>query len=145
MAILGRIGDALECRYDGQRLRIDPWGRDSLRVREVPMGEILDTDFALLPPVETSAEITIGEDGRMAELTNGKIRVVVSDNGQGCELHFLNQDGKTLLRDQPYGWALRKRCAASGASKAETMPSPWSSPPTRRKSCTAWDSISSGS
>lgn len=110
MAIFKRIGRALECRYDGQRLRIDPWGRDSLRVREVPMGEILDTDFALLPPAETSAEITIGEDGRTAELRNGKIRVVVSDNGQGCKLHFLNQDGKMLLRDQPYGWALRKRC-----------------------------------
>ena len=30
---LSREGHALICRFDGETLRIDPWGENSLRVR----------------------------------------------------------------------------------------------------------------
>ena len=45
---------------NGEKLVIEPWGKNSLRVRAAMMRDILDTDFALLPAEECHAEILIG-------------------------------------------------------------------------------------
>ena len=50
---LTREGNALLCRFDGETLRIDPWGENSFRVRAIMMGDPIDTEFALLPPKAT--------------------------------------------------------------------------------------------
>jgi len=41
-------GNALIYENDGELLRIEPWGKNSLRVRSVMQGPICDTDYALI-------------------------------------------------------------------------------------------------
>ena len=50
MDYITRDGNAVLFENAGELLRIEPWGENSLRVRAVMMGEIKDTDYALLPP-----------------------------------------------------------------------------------------------
>jgi alpha-D-xyloside xylohydrolase len=63
--------DAVVWRGDGETLQVQSWGPDSVRVRSRLMGEVLDTDYALLPP--ESAEISVDVDGDVAVLRNGGI------------------------------------------------------------------------
>ena len=44
--------NGLVCRRQGETLRIEPWGRDSLRVRAAMGPEVLDIDWALTEEVE---------------------------------------------------------------------------------------------
>lgn len=64
--------NAILFENDGEVLRIEPWGKDSLRVRAAMMREIQDTDYALLPAEETEAVIQI-KDGFTGSITNGRI------------------------------------------------------------------------
>ena len=47
-----RKGNALCYRYESERLIIEPWGADSLRVRAWKTPEMDPQDWALLPPSE---------------------------------------------------------------------------------------------
>ena len=60
-----RENNALLREYASETLVIEPWGKDSLRVRST-MGPVLDEEDWALLPVESSEEpnISIGEDGR---------------------------------------------------------------------------------
>ena len=49
----------------------DAWGRNSFRVRSTVLGEVEDTDYALLAPEETEGQIEVGE--YVSRITNGKI------------------------------------------------------------------------
>ena len=94
MGELIKSGNLLVWTNDGERLMIEPWGENSLRVRSRMMGEILDTDFALdLQISEINAAIEINED--TGTLTNGKIKAVIN-NGI---IAFYNQDDKLLLEE----------------------------------------------
>ena len=53
-----------------ETLMIQPWGKDSLRVRSTILPEIIDTLWALLTPVKVKAKIEINDNG--AQLRNGK-------------------------------------------------------------------------
>ena len=59
-------------------MRIDPWGRDSLRVRVVPPGSQIRDDLpgALIPPPKQLTAVREGNN-----ITNGNIKASVSDNG----------------------------------------------------------------
>jgi len=70
-------GNALVYGFDGCRITVTPWGRDSLRVQVSPLGGGKTSDWALDIPQETSGEITLTEEG--ATLRNGKISVSISD------------------------------------------------------------------
>ena len=59
-------------KTSGETVVIEPWGENALRVRSVMMGEILETDYALLPPKEQSCVIEAGKD--QAKITNGTWR-----------------------------------------------------------------------
>ena len=49
--------------YNGETLQIEAWGENSLRIRSRMMGEILDTDYALLPfNGDVEAEIEINNE-----------------------------------------------------------------------------------
>ena len=89
-------------RNKGETLVIEPWGEDSLRVRSVLMGDILDTEFALLPatPV-TDVEITLGDEN--SSIRNGKITAEVNYR-EG--ITFKNQKGDILLQETSVGGAL---------------------------------------
>ena len=49
MSMFEQKGNALIARYNGEIVQVEPWGENSLRVRAVKMGSILDTDYAPAP------------------------------------------------------------------------------------------------
>ena len=63
-------------RYNNEKVWIEPWGKDSVRVRAAKMPEMPSENWALEEKVSTRAEIHI--DKEQAALVNGKIKVVVS-------------------------------------------------------------------
>ena len=83
-----------------QKLCIQPWGVNGLRLQANLSGSPLDLPQALLP-VETQAvpesEVEITED--TASIRNGKLRAVVSRAGRLQFLHAVS--GKTLLEEPP--------------------------------------------
>lgn len=91
----------------GEQLRVEPWGENSLRVRAAMMREIQDTDYALLAPVQTQAQIRI-EDEFKGSITNGKItaRLEVCPWKKRCQIRFYNQKGELLLAEEGHGGAL---------------------------------------
>lgn len=79
---------------NGEKLYIQPWGENSLRIRATQNDQLDLKDWALIPQQATDCKINI--DGNTAEITNGKIRVRVSDSGK---LYFYNQKGELLLEE----------------------------------------------
>ena len=86
------VGDRLVRRYDDELLWIEPWGKDSLRVRATKMARMPDEDWALLPPEECRAQIRVGQEE--ASIQNGRIRAVCSAAGR---LRFEEEGGRLLL------------------------------------------------
>lgn len=86
--------NALMWRYGDENLRIEPWGRDALRVRATLTAWPADQDWALLPREETGCEICIDEAG--ASIRNGRMTAFIDRHGR---LTFKNAEGKTLLRE----------------------------------------------
>ncbi len=71
MYTMSQEGNALVYRYDGEVLSVEPWGANSFRVRSTILGELEDTDYALLPQERAEAVIMVGEE--RSEIRNGKI------------------------------------------------------------------------
>lgn len=79
-----------------ESLRIEPWGRDSLRVRSTVEAAFHDDLVsALLPPGPLEVRITIDDQG--ATLVNGAITARVSSQGQISFVH--SQTGVELLAE----------------------------------------------
>lgn len=99
MAFFSRQGNQLIWQGNGETLCLDPWGHDSLRVRSAMMGEVLDTDYALLTRELQGAEIVI-EDNE-AFIRNGKIKAVLKFNvwTRNCRISFFDQEGRLLLQE----------------------------------------------
>jgi Glycosyl hydrolases family 31. len=95
-------GNALIWYNNGETLQIEPAGKNSLRVRSVMMGEILNTNFALLNFEQIKPEISITENG--GEIKNGKITAKVENSGR---ISCYNQNGKLLLEEIDSHGALR--------------------------------------
>lgn len=88
-------GNALCYRYQAERLMIEPWGENSLRVRASKMAEMPTEDWALLQPEKAcQPKIIVQEDG--GEITNGKITAKINLIGK---LSFYNQKGELLLEE----------------------------------------------
>ncbi len=88
-------GNALCYRYEAERLIIEPWGENSLRIRASKMAEMPSEDWALLPPKNVSEPvIEVREDG--GRITNGKITAVLNLIGK---LEIYNQKGELLLNE----------------------------------------------
>ena len=110
--------DALNWTGDGEYLRIEPWGTNSVRVRSRLMQPVIDADWALLEAKADPQEVKIAIDGNRAELTNGLITVRAEQYEQSadvsiCRLTFLNTEtGESLLRECTDGGALRLRARA---------------------------------
>ncbi|QCB95272.1 family 31 glucosidase [Cellulomonas shaoxiangyii] len=106
-------------RGDGETLVVEPWGRDSVRVRSA-LGDVVDADWALLvPDPEAHVGATLAVDGATATLTNGRIRVVATATSgkdwqtgavvHDCRLAFEDADGRPLFSEVPSGGALKVR------------------------------------
>ena len=82
--------------YANEKLVIEAWGNDSLRVRATMQPDLEDHDWALLPRESgTKPEISIRNDGS-ASIHNGRITARIDPRGQ---IAFLNQKGESLLEE----------------------------------------------
>lgn len=112
MNTMHQEGNALIYENDGELLRIEPWGKNSLRVRSVMQGQICDTDYALIELNEADKAIvtSISVSEYEASITNGKItaRIEVSDWNHKCVISYYNQNKKLLLKETGDGGALNK-------------------------------------
>ncbi|MGP4038706.1 glycoside hydrolase family 31 protein [Gracilibacillus sp. D59] len=89
-------GNRLIREFDGEKLWVEPWGQDSLRVRSTYLASMTEEDWALLPQSDTKTNITVEDDRAIIE--NGKIRAVISAGGAG-KTTFYNQKGEILLQE----------------------------------------------
>lgn len=93
--IFMRDGNRLIRRFENETLCIEPWGKNSIRVRAVKMGNAIDeNNWALTEKTAHIAQIEI--DGETASLVNGKIFAEVNKSGK---IIFYNQNGKLLLEE----------------------------------------------
>ncbi|NEE00892.1 glycoside hydrolase family 31 protein [Phytoactinopolyspora halotolerans] len=113
-------GLRLTWRGGGETVVVEPWGKDSVRVRSALGADVADTDWALLVPEPgTHAAARLELDGDTAVLVNGRIRVEAKareffDAQLGyprfsCRLSFYDVDGRLLLRETGDGGALKIR------------------------------------
>ena len=107
MQYFEKQGNALIFRQDGETVRVEPWQKDSLRVRGTLLSEIEEGSIALLDPEPMEAEIEL-VDERKATIKNGKIQAVLELQpwGQKLRITFLNQKGEVLLSEIANGGAL---------------------------------------
>ena len=87
-------GGTLYWQYDAEKLRIDAWGEDGLRVRATQREQFEHEDWALLSGDSAHARIEIDADG--ARITNGKLTAEMSNVGR---ITFRNAGGKILLQE----------------------------------------------
>jgi len=121
-------GHALVWKGGGETIVVEPWGADSLRVRATRAGEIVDADFALLPPPTAEAGIAVGPDGT-ARISSGKIVATLHasvefDGAAGttlarCRIEFTNRHGKHLLSEIHHGGSLKYRARSYRALRGE--------------------------
>ena len=111
-------GDRLIWRSGGETLLVEPWGRDSVRVRATMMRDITDSDWALLAPDTAAHAVEIAIHDKTATLTNGNIRVELTGRTfhrgpsghevSTCELAFYHTDGRLLFRELSRGGSLHR-------------------------------------
>jgi len=98
MALFFKDGNRLVYRYDAEKLWIEPWGENSLRVRSTKNAQMPgvagdnNEDWALLPQKPCMPVITISDDS--AKMKNGKIELHITRFGQ---ILIYNDRGKLLL------------------------------------------------
>lgn len=86
--------NSLILKHLGETVRIEPWGKDSLRIRMTRYPSFTDHDWALTEEVNESVpQIEISEDA--AVLTNGRISVRINRQG----VMAFSKDGKQFLRE----------------------------------------------
>lgn len=87
-------------RMDKEILMIEPWGKNSLRVRATRNGRFFeDIPSALTEEIQEDgkkAEIILEKEGKAARITNGKLVCLLSETGK---LKFLNDKGEVLLEE----------------------------------------------
>jgi alpha-D-xyloside xylohydrolase len=80
----------------GETVWVQPWGKNTLRVRGTMAPAPLDLPGALLAPKPTTATITIGE--QQATITNGTLSGEISVDGR---IRFLRPDTGAILLEEP--------------------------------------------
>ena len=80
--------------YDAERLWIEPWGQNSLRVRATKASSMPTEDWALLQPKPTKSDVDITDE--CATLVNGRISATVTQRGK---VTVRDDSGKVLLEE----------------------------------------------
>jgi alpha-D-xyloside xylohydrolase len=102
---------ALHYRYDAERVIIEPWGPDSLRVRASKMPEMPQECWALSEePKPSRSCVEISEYS--AKISNGRICAEVNNIGK---ITFFNARGKSFWRNT----------SATGRTCLRRPPVPW--------------------
>ena len=112
--------DRLTWRGDGETIVVQAWGTDSLRVRSVLMGEVIDTDYALLALADQSAAVEV--TGSVATITNGRLTARLTSRAfydeqtqhdrSTCAIEFLDGAGEVVLRELGVGGSLKLKARA---------------------------------
>ncbi len=84
---------ALVARHNGETIRMESWGRDSVRIRTTLYPGFTGHQWALLDVENHDSDITISETE--ARLTNGRISVWMNANG----VMVIEKDGKPVLKE----------------------------------------------
>ena len=122
--------------YDHETLWVEPWGKNSVRIRATREKEMPGEDWALLTPEPSECTLEISD--RSAVLINGQITVYVDENGK---LTIANGKGEVLLEE--YVRNRKQYTFQPGVTPVEAAGrSPSGSSPVRN-GFTAWASISS--
>jgi len=121
-----QAGQRLVWRSRGQTLWIEPWTKDSLRVRASVLPETPLRDWSLLPPQKVNAELAISDT--QARITNGRLSATVDGKGR---IRFF-KDGST-------GSLLEEACARTNQPPARTFKSLANDLSRAAASFTAWD------
>ena len=95
MAILKQDGNRLVLRKDTELLWIEPWAKNSLRVRAVRHIDVPDENWALLPQ-ENPGEAVITIENGEGTIQNGKITARINIAGM---IYFYGENGKPILRE----------------------------------------------
>jgi alpha-D-xyloside xylohydrolase len=94
--MLRREDNSLVREFAGEMLVIEPWGKDSLRVRSTMRPALENQDWALVRGQRSEEpEISIAADGS-ASITHGRITARIDPRGQ---IAFFNQKGELLLEE----------------------------------------------
>lgn len=107
-------------QFDAEKLWIEAWGPNGLRIRATKEPHMPQENWAL-QPAESRGEITLTEkEGR---IRNGKITAVLSAGGK---LKIYNQDGKLLLEEYCRNRRdlLDAKCSALEVEARELQPIP---------------------
>lgn len=96
LELLTTDGRRLLWRNGPESLMIEPWGKDSLRVRATHQREILELPWALLQPEPLKPLIEISETH--STIQNGKIQAEISQEGI---LSFRKTDSETVFLAEP--------------------------------------------
>ena len=96
---LDKGAGTLLCRFENEVVRIEPWGRDSFRVRASRSGIIRDnTVSALLTPDGEAALCDVAISHDAATVRNGDLEVRATRSGK---LSYINvATGVELLRER---------------------------------------------
>ncbi|KAK4156566.1 glycoside hydrolase [Chaetomidium leptoderma] len=112
--------------YDAEKLWIEPWGPNALRIRATKVRSMPSEDWALQPPTTTTepAQIDISPDSSVpSSITNGKIKAVLSNRGK---LTISNSKGDLLLEEYTRNRRdpLDPKCSAIEVEAREFKPRP---------------------
>ncbi|MCH5353920.1 MAG: DUF4968 domain-containing protein [Acutalibacter sp.] len=94
MAIFKSENGRLIMTDNNEKVWIEAWGKDALRVRAARQAKMPEEVWALEEPVSETAQVTVGE--QEATVTNGKITAKINKIGK---IAFYNQNGKLLLEE----------------------------------------------
>jgi alpha-D-xyloside xylohydrolase len=85
----------LKYQYDDEVIWIEPFGKNSLRVRITKMPEMPQKDWAFITPEHTEAVINTSEE--LCSITNGNITGKINKFGV---MWFENEKGEVLLKER---------------------------------------------
>ena len=97
----------LERFYNGELLRIEPWGENALRVRCTPEFKLSGENRALTEQPKVKPEIVI--DGVRASIVNGNVKATVDKDGK---LVIYNKKGDILLEEDLHFQPLKRLARA---------------------------------
>ncbi|MBO5212522.1 MAG: family 31 glucosidase [Clostridia bacterium] len=86
--------NALERFFNSELVRIEPWGKNALRVRVSPDGRLSSENRALIEQETVNATVEI--DGESASIVNGNAKAIIDKNGK---ITFFNQNGRKVLEE----------------------------------------------
>ena len=91
-----KIGARLVWRLKEQTLWVEPWGKDSIRVRATTLAEMPLRDWSLLPAKKVSAKISI--ESASAKLANGKLTATI--DAKSGRVRFFKTGGNEPLVEE---------------------------------------------